>query len=334
MEHLERHPLTRGHVNFNDQTINGRLALSSSISGRHATLDMKEASDRISKNLVELLFDGVPKLRDALFALSTDYITLPDGTHLPKRKFAPMGSALCFPVMSIVHFALGLAALQLETRESPFRLKKHLYVYGDDLIVTTKHAKLLIDTFPVYGLKFNVDKSCIEGKFRESCGVDAFMGVDITPQRVKTYALSYRKPSSIQTCLAMFHGFFNRGLWNIAKHWRQYVEDSLGWLPCVSKRSAGIGWVVPVSQVVEANEPRLVWNKHLQSFGVVARKISARPTMSMIGGWERFVRSQTHVVSDISKKFGNIFTQEPKPYAITVRGREKISRSFIPLSGL
>lgn len=73
MSHLEHHPLTRGHVNFTDQTINGKLALEGSKTGRWATLDMKEASDRISKNLVELLFDEVPILRSKLLALTTDY---------------------------------------------------------------------------------------------------------------------------------------------------------------------------------------------------------------------------------------------------------------------
>jgi hypothetical protein len=42
--------LTKGRINFTDQTVNGGLALESSKSGRLATLDLKEASDRISCN--------------------------------------------------------------------------------------------------------------------------------------------------------------------------------------------------------------------------------------------------------------------------------------------
>ena len=319
MKHIERHPLTRGHVNFTDQSINGKLALSSSSDSRYATLDMKEASDRISKNLVGILFDGVPKLRDSLLALSTEFIELPNGAQFRKKKFAPMGSALCFPVMSIVHFALGLAAMQAETQEKPARLREHLYVYGDDLIVTKNRAKYLLEAFPAYDLMFNVDKCCQTGKFRESCGVDAYNGVDVTPQRVKTYSLTRKSPSAIQTHLAMFHGFFKRGLWGVASVWRQKLEDTCGRFPCVSDSSAALGWKVPRAQVHLANQGGWKWDKNTQQPCIKARVIVARPSMSMIGGWEQFLRAHLHVIEGNSSD-------------IVLRGREKISWSRIPLS--
>jgi hypothetical protein len=43
-------------ITFDDQRTNGRLALSSSITREYCTLDLKEASDRISPKLVEYLF--------------------------------------------------------------------------------------------------------------------------------------------------------------------------------------------------------------------------------------------------------------------------------------
>lgn len=321
MDHLERHPLTRGHVNFRDQSVNGRLALESSLSGRYATLDMKEASDRISLSLIDILFDGVPRLKDSLLALSTKEIELPSGELLRKKKFAPMGSALCFPIMSIVHFALGIAAMQLNSQESPRRLKKHLYVYGDDLIVATKHAKSLIETFPIYGMKFNVDKSCMTGEFRESCGVDAFRGVDVTPQRVKTYAITFKKPSTIQTALQMFNGFYKRGLWNLAKLWRQTLEERFGWFPCVSPNSACLGWEIPRDSVFLANKSKWRWNTHTQQPAIKARILFTRPFMSMVGGWEQLLRSQLHV-------------KEGESHSIMLRDRGKIRRSWIPLSAV
>lgn len=320
MKTLERHPLTRGHVNFHDQTINGNFALQSSLDGKYATLDMKEASDRISKNLVELLFDGVPRLRDALLALSTDDIELPDGRIIEKLKYAPMGSALCFPVMSIVHYVLGLAAMKVANpRDNNHELRKRLYVYGDDLIVDTKHAGYLIDTFPIYGLKFNVDKSCLSGSFRESCGIDAFHGEDITPQRVKTYAISKSSASAIQTHLAMFHGFFQRGLWKLASVWRERLEATCGLFPCVTANSPALGWQVPRNHVHEANMPNWKWNQNLQSEFIRARVVIARPQMNMIGGWEQFLRSQ-------------LLVKEGSSSAIYLRGHEKLSWSRIPLS--
>jgi hypothetical protein len=56
MSHFESFKLTRGNINFTHQDINRRLALESSISRRYATLDLKDASDRVSLQLVRAVF--------------------------------------------------------------------------------------------------------------------------------------------------------------------------------------------------------------------------------------------------------------------------------------
>jgi hypothetical protein len=53
---VERHPLTKGSVRFTVQEVNRQYALYGSIDGNMATLDLKEASDRVSLELVRLLF--------------------------------------------------------------------------------------------------------------------------------------------------------------------------------------------------------------------------------------------------------------------------------------
>lgn len=90
------------YVNFRDQTVNARLSRDYT---RVATLDMSNASDTVSRSIVRQLF---PKdWADLLFSLRSHYARLPDGACVPLRAFAPMGSALCFSVESIV-FALSL----------------------------------------------------------------------------------------------------------------------------------------------------------------------------------------------------------------------------------
>lgn len=319
VEHIERHPITAGHVNFTSQQVNRDLALSSSRTGLFATLDMKEASDRISKDLVEELFHNVPKLRDALLALTTDGIVLPDGTYLRKRKFAPMGSSLCFPIMSIVHFALGCAAVMLHTNVSLQEAKRKIYVYGDDIIVARDTAQILFEVFPLFDLVFNKDKSFTDGHFRESCGVDAYRGVDVTPLRVKTRTISRRKPASLVTALAYFHGFFNRGLWECAKVWQTEIERHLGSLPRVSKKSALLGWIVPISVLTDANQYQ--YDKKLQSPCLRGWQIKSIQLKSMIGCWERLLRSQVTVKEDDSS-------------ILPERDRIKLIRKRVPLSGL
>jgi hypothetical protein len=284
---LESHPLTKGHVNFSDQTINGSLALSSSADGKFATLDMKEASDRVSTSLVEAIFEDCPELLRSLLAASTKYISLPDGRVLPKKKFAPMGSALCFPVMSVVHFTLAVAAIHLATGERYKAIAEQVYVYGDDLIVPTQWTYILYDTFPLFGLKFNPDKSCATGRFRESCGVDAYNGINVTPTRIRKRKLMYRDPGCLPAFLAYYHAFFNKGYWNIAKVMQDEVDRAYGdTLPCVTKTSSALGWIVPREQLTLANSGKRIrqkWCDKLQSVMYKCRTIATRPFVSLYG---------------------------------------------------
>lgn len=172
---VESHPLTRGHVNFTDQEVNRNKAIKGSITGDDVTLDLKEASDRIHIDLVRLLFPKkVFTYLESCRSLSTE---LPSGEILPLRKFAPMGSALCFPVLALTVWALLHAAAPDD------QTRKGLFVYGDDVIVPKAQASNAITTLESFGLLINRHKSCCSGFFRESCGMDAFKGIDVTDRK-------------------------------------------------------------------------------------------------------------------------------------------------------
>lgn len=179
---IESCPLTRGFVNFTCQEVNRRLALEASKGAPWVTLDMKEASDRVSLSLVEQLFP--PNWVEALKASRTESTRLPSGEVVHLKKFAPMGSAVCFPVEALVFWALSVASIlhkhpDWKTGQVP------VYVYGDDLIVRTEDHGILLQQLPKFGLMFNDGKCCTHGSFRESCGCDAYKGVDITPLRIR-----------------------------------------------------------------------------------------------------------------------------------------------------
>lgn len=179
-DHIEKHSIARGQINFTDQTINRALARQWS---RYDTLDMSKASDRNSYVLVKSLFQGT-WLWPYLDASRTWKTRLPTGKVIKLNKFAGMGSAVCFPVQSCVYYALAVAGLHLHGM--PLLLAcRSVYVYGDDLVVPTGHYALLEKVFSQVGLKFNADKCCIAGRFRESCGLDAYDGVDVTPVRMR-----------------------------------------------------------------------------------------------------------------------------------------------------
>ena len=164
---VETHSLTKGLVNFTDQTINQKLARQASIGKRYATIDLKEASDRVSWELVKFLFP--PQLVRA-FEACRSRMTIHEktGSVFELNKFAPMGSALCFPVEALVFWSVLTSALQTDVR-----------VYGDDIILDNEKFQDACQTLESIGLKVNADKSYTKGFFRESCGGDYYRGDDV-----------------------------------------------------------------------------------------------------------------------------------------------------------
>lgn len=200
---VESHPLTKGFVNFTDQDVNRNLALSSSASLDYATLDLKEASDRIHTDLVRLLFPE--KVLPFLLNCRSSSTRLPDGSVKILRKYAPMGSALCFPILALTIWAL----LYGSTADADIR--KNIFVYGDDVIVPKAYASSAMTQLESFGLRINRDKSCCAGLFRESCGMDAFNGVPVTPVRFRTVWAKTPSPDTYDSWISYANSFYDKG---------------------------------------------------------------------------------------------------------------------------
>lgn len=176
--HLENHPLTTGQVNFTDQTINQDLARRGSLGEDWCTIDLNEASDRVSLALIRAVFP--PRWVEALEACRSEETELPNGKIVKLRKFAPMGSSCCFPIEALVFWASALASAR------QIGLKRSVcYVYGDDIIVKRELSLEMMKGLELINLKVNKVKSFTQGPFRESCGGEFHKGMDVTPVRVK-----------------------------------------------------------------------------------------------------------------------------------------------------
>lgn len=246
---LESSEIAGGHVNFRDQTINQRLAMSASVDGKLATLDLSSASDRVPYSLAIRMFDGNPDLRDAISACRSKRALTPDGEILHLKKFASMGSALCFPVEAMYFYTICVKAL-LEKRNLPvtfsnaLKVSRDVFVYGDDIIVPTHDAPAVIDHLHKYYCKVNVSKSFWTGRFRESCGTDAFAGELVTPTYIKQLPPHDRRHAKqIISWVKTSNLFYKRGYWQTSALLLQYVEALLGELPIVSPNAAGLGKV-------------------------------------------------------------------------------------------
>ncbi len=189
IDELSQVDYLRKSMSWEDQEPNRVLSYSSSITKSHATLDLSEASDRVSNLLVQSLLKNYPHLSGAVQSVRSTRADV-NGEILNLSKFASMGSALCFPMETFVFATLIVLAKEqsLGRRLTMKEIKSFMStvrVYGDDLIVPVDIVKNVVEVIEAFGLKVNSNKSFWTGQFRESCGGDYYDGQDVTPVRVR-----------------------------------------------------------------------------------------------------------------------------------------------------
>jgi hypothetical protein len=279
VELVERHPLTRERVNFTDQSLNQFYALVSSRYGRYATLDLNEASDRVSADLVRLLFPE--HVFTYLWGCRSSSTELPDGSILPLLKFAPMGSCLCFPVLALTVWALLSAGLP------DAHASNDVIVYGDDVIVPTAQAVDAMSILESFGLKVNRDKSCISGLFRESCGTDAFNGINVTPVRFRTVWSSTPSPDSYCSWIAYANSLYDK------KYYCTYdliVERLLNVYGAIPSKDMHLT-CPSLQEVPETKKPKVRrFNKSLQKLEWRVWDLKSPSINKTIDGWSMLLR--------------------------------------------
>lgn len=220
-------PVFGNSITLADQTGNQKRALDGSIDGLSATIDLSEASDRLSLRLLECVFGAnIDWLLD-LHSSRSKFIDLGKNDLIELRKFAPQGNACTFPVQSLVFYCLAQASVHsvrniLPSSRSLNKSSRDIGVYGDDIIVPSDTAETLAGLMSYFGLKVNESKSFWNGKFRESCGIEAFMGYDVTPARLKAIPAGLASvPSLVETS----NSFYKKGLWYSSDAISQFFKE-------------------------------------------------------------------------------------------------------------
>jgi len=248
-------------VNLRDQSLNREGAMYGSYTGDIDTIDLSSASDSVSWALIKRIF---PK--EVLFYLalsrSRDAV-MTDGSVRRLWKFAPMGSALCFPIQCVVFTAVciysamrqsdWLATQQAGVPGHNYVTQKGVrhfietafyesygfthpdigkfqpvHVYGDDICVDASLTRELITILSRLGFTVNEKKSFMNcSSFRESCGGYYLRGFDVTPLR---YAMSERTSWKDARYVASGIALCNRagdyGYFNL----RRYLLHSVLWV--------------------------------------------------------------------------------------------------------
>lgn len=198
---------TSGRMDFETaQERHRAIARWASLSSSFATIDLSQASDTVSTSLVQLALPR--RWFELLSSLRCRYTEITDTDGVVKRvlleKFSSMGNGYTFELETII-FAAICSVVMRRGGVTP-KLGVNLHVFGDDIILPTEFAGELITVLRYCGLKTNVDKTFVDGPFRESCGGDFFRGADVRP-----YFLTKDSPHEPQDFIGIANGIRRMG---------------------------------------------------------------------------------------------------------------------------
>ena len=237
-------------VGFTDQVPNQDLARQGSLTGDLATLDLSEASDRVSNQLVRSMLERYPHLSRGVDACRSRKADVPGHGVVRLAKFASMGSALTFPIEAMVFATvatMGIASALKRpvTAKLCEELRGRVRVYGDDIIVPVDHVHEVVRYLETFGFKVNTNKSFWTGKFRESCGEEFYDGERVSIARFRREFPT--RPTHVQEIISLVsfrNQIYSLGLWKTTR----VLDDKLmkllkGNFPVVHPNSPALGRV-------------------------------------------------------------------------------------------
>ncbi len=271
---------------WNDQNFNRRLARIGASEGNFATIDLSEASDRVSSTLVHALLPPGP-LRDAVFASRSRYADV-QGRKIRLKKFASMGSALCFPMETMVFYIISRLGVKAAFGSSSARNNLPIRVYGDDIIVPTESAPAVVRNLEAYGLKVNPAKTFLNGLFKESCGSDWYGTIDVTPIRARIpLPGAARHDVSNVSVIEWHNALYSRGYWLTCFRIRE-VYPNLNTYPVKHADQEHL-----IGVLTHVGVPEIRTNESLQSTEQKCLKVKTRLAGDPISGYpalEKFFR--------------------------------------------
>jgi hypothetical protein len=235
-------------IGFDDQEPNRALALEGSLSGDLATLDLSEASDRVSNQHVLAMMQNYPHLSAAVQASRSRKADVPGQGVLRLAKFASMGSALCFPVEAMAFLVMIFLGIERDLNTSLSRkqivnlFSGRVRVFGDDLVVPRDHVLSFVDELHTFGYVVNVGKSYWTGRFRESCGREYYDGHDVSIVKVRqVLPLRRQDADGVIAATSLRNQLYWAGLWKGAAWMDNYMRHILRYWPNVAPSSPLLG---------------------------------------------------------------------------------------------
>jgi hypothetical protein len=194
------------------------------------------------------------------------------------KKFSTMGSAVTFPVQSIIFYGLAVSAMLIHMRWAPtidnIRLMgREVLVFGDDMIIPKDSGHVLEKLLTFFKFKVNSNKTFRTGKFRESCGTDAYDGVNITPAYLRRLP-EKRKPASIISAVDTHNNLLLRGMLMCADFVKSRVP--VRGIATVAVESDAFGFKSLEEVIVD--RAKLCYDRFLQKYYVRSLVLHAKAT--------------------------------------------------------
>lgn len=289
---IRKDRVLRNCLALTDQCENQKLALVGSRTKEFATIDLSSASDLLSYSLVKETFHRHPRFSTLVDLCRTKFVK--DGIVSSElRKFAGMGNALTFPVQSVVFAALAISAILWSKGLNPsmgnvIAISRKVRVYGDDIIVATESFDQVVNWLISFGLKVNQMKTYSKGFFRESCGVDAYRGYDVTPVYLQHQPdVTSMAPTALENLISVSNQCWLKVLYKFSDALRSNVEECVGIaLPFIGRQASCLGWVTRREDVTFQR-----WNKHLHRFEVKGLCSATLSRVDKIDGYPALIKS-------------------------------------------
>ncbi len=320
-------------IAISDQSLSRDMALLASMDDSIATVDLSNASDRLSTWTVERVFRKAPRLLEGLAASRSQYIVDDRYTkqYAMLRKYAPQGNATVFPLQSIVYCCFALAASiwsepglksrsDAELWRSINRAAHMVRVYGDDIILPSYALPALSSLLELCQLAVNGGKSHYGGRFAESCGMDAFMGTDVTP----VYMASVEdevKPGGVQSAIDVSNDCYKAGLLHLGNLVMERVPHKFTTYLAVSRQPGPSTTLFTYSSGIKAKQFRP--NKDLQCEEYLTLVSQDKSTWESRSDWGSLLQ---------------YFVDKPSPDSEwkagwASRSRTKLVRQWVPVRG-
>lgn len=271
------------YIGTRSQVPNQDLARKGALTGTLATLDLSEASDRVSNQHVRHLLANY-FFSEAVQACRSQKADVPGHGVIPLAKFASMGSALCFPFESMVFLTVVFIGIERSLNTSLTlrhvrELEGAVRIYGDDIIVPVEHVVDVISSLQNFGFVVNESKSFWNGQFRESCGKEYYSDEDVSIVRVRELLpTSHQDATEVASVVSLRNQLYWSGYWETVRWLDEYIRGKIRFFPMVESTSSVLGR----ESVLGYDNQRT--HVHLQAPLVRGYVLSARPPINQLDG--------------------------------------------------